>query len=142
MADYVAGKADWMASGMPVEGEAADTTTLQQVARTDVPRFALSDTVADVVARIEGWPAAVVVNDSGVVLGLVRAEVTGLDAQRSVASVMQEGPSTYRADVEPAEASRNMSEQGLPRAPVTRPDGTLIGMVELDDLPPVADPDG
>ena len=133
--DYVAGKADWMAAGLPTEGESASQPRITAVAHTGVPRCDISETVGQVRERIGDWELCVVVTNEGVVLGIVPAEALDLDDARPVSAVMQEGPSTYRPNVGLAELGKHLRSRRVPRVLVTRSDGTLIGLVRLDDLP-------
>ena len=122
--DYVAGKADWMASGLPVDGSTSS-----------VPRCHLDETIGDVRGRIEGWEICVVVNHENVVLGVVTAKSVGtLDDAQRIDTVMREGPSTFRPDVAVAELAAHLRERKVRRALVTRSDGTLIGLVRAADL--------
>ncbi|MGH2771029.1 MAG: CBS domain-containing protein [Actinomycetota bacterium] len=135
MYDYVAGKADWMASGLPTEGTRAEGPRAGGAAVRDVPRLRLEETVGEARARMDdGWELAVVVNDHDVVLGTVRTEVLGMDAGRSVSEIMAEGPSTFRPDVAIAELARRLRRRGMARALVTTSEGVLIGLVRLADL--------
>ncbi|MEW6473838.1 MAG: CBS domain-containing protein [Actinomycetota bacterium] len=133
--DYVAGKADWMAAGLPTEGAQAGAPRITAVARGDVPRCRLDEPIGKVGNRIGEWDVCVVVNDRDVVLGMVRAEALSLDADQSVESVMQEGPPTYRPNLGLAELAGHLRQRALPRVLVTRSDGTLIGLVRLEDVP-------
>src|SRR5207253_8360260 len=77
---YKAGKLDWMAAGLPTEGENAARPRAGTVARKDVPVCSLTDRGGDVPdrARAARWCAAVdvdstrfvpdVVSDGGVVI--------------------------------------------------------------------------
>src|SRR2546422_11382237 len=72
---YKAGKLDWMAAGLPTEGENATRPRAGTVARKDVPVCSVTDRVGDVRdrARAARWDAAVAVDPHGIVLGLLRA---------------------------------------------------------------------
>src|SRR2546422_11206238 len=72
---YKAGKLDWMAAGLPTEGENATRPRAGTVARKDVPVCSVTDRVGDVRdrARAARWDAAVAVDPNGNVLGLLRA---------------------------------------------------------------------
>ena len=133
--DYVAGKADWMAAGLPTEGASAGTRRITDIARGDVPRCELGETVSQVRERMAGWDVCVVVNERDVVLGIVRAEALALEDDRPVSAVMQEGPSTFRPNLGLVELAGHLRKRGLPRVLVTRSDGTLIGLVRLEDIP-------
>jgi hypothetical protein len=133
--DYVAGKADWLAMGLPSEGSGACTARIGDRARTDVPRYRLGERVVDVGVRMAGWEVAAVVDEHGVVLGMLDSEAVADHADRTVAEAMHEGPSTFRPDVGVAELGRHLREQDDSLALVTRSDGTLVGLVRVDDLP-------
>jgi hypothetical protein len=72
--DYVPGKADWFASGLPREGRLASVPTIGEAARRDVPTCAPAEKVGAVRERVQraGWDRCVVVNMERVVLGLLR----------------------------------------------------------------------
>ena len=133
--DYVAGKADWMAAGLPTEGKQAGVPRITEIARPDVPRCRLDEGVGQVRERVGQWDVCVVVNDRDVVLGVVRAEALSVDPGRPVAEVMQEGPVTFRPNLGLAELGAHLRKRGAPRVLVTRSDGTLVGLVRLEDVP-------
>src|SRR5919106_6742537 len=74
--DYVPGKQDWLAAGLPREGRIAGRPRTADVARRDVPTCGLDEPVASVRDRLReaGWEECVVVNEHRVVLGILRAE--------------------------------------------------------------------
>ena len=133
--DYVAGKEDWAAADLPTEGRALGEPRVGRLARRDVPRCRLDETVAAVTARLGDWALGVVVNDDGVVLGVVRAETVRPHGERRVAEVMREGPSTYRPNVPAAELAERLDRAKVPRVLITTSAGRLIGLVQRDDLP-------
>src|SRR6266852_6915356 len=70
--DYAAGKADWASFALPLEGNADSGTRVLHVAATTVPTCHLDELVPDVAARLpDGWDICVVINDPGIVLGLL-----------------------------------------------------------------------
>src|SRR5919199_2317068 len=73
--DYVAGKADWLAYGLPVEGEHAEVLTAGRVARPDVVTCHLRDPVSAILERVELSPYgfALALSDNQVILGRLRA---------------------------------------------------------------------
>src|SRR5438132_1438739 len=97
--DYAAGKADWAAAGLPVEGDEAATPRIGPRAHADVPTCGPDEAVGAVRARLGDWRFCVVVGDNRVVLGLAVEDGLGADDDRRVEEVMREGPSTFRADV-------------------------------------------
>src|SRR5947209_933720 len=119
--DYVDGKVDWMAAGLPTEGTNAQHPRAGDMARKDVPTCGLTETLGDVKARAEakGWSAVVVVNDERVVLGLLRARELAMDAAQPIEKVMRPGPSTSRAYVSVHERLHFMVDHNLTMFTVT-----------------------
>lgn len=72
--DYVEGKADWVARGLPTEGDREDERRIGQLARRDVVTCALDERVGDVRSRVEASPYgfALVVAGDDIVLGRLR----------------------------------------------------------------------
>jgi len=133
--EYKAGKQDWLASGLPVEGRRASEPNLASVMRRDVPRFGLDDRAGAIsdAARAAGWDWAAVVDSRGILLGRVRtADLADPDARAR--DVMEEGPSTYRPNVGLDELLRRMLDHRFDQAFVTDPDGRLRGLVTRRDI--------
>ncbi len=133
--DYVAGEADWFASGLPREGKAAAVLQLGDILRRDVPTCRPGDRVGDVRARLQatGWDVCVIVNERGVVLGVHRHKALEADADAAIESVMNPGPATYRPnlpvrDLLDAMPARDLHGSSL----VTTPRGVLLGTVSRD----------
>ena len=135
MYDYTAGKADWLAAGLPIEGEAAGRATAATVARRDVPTCHLEESLRDVRERVRavGWNACVVVNAERIVMGLLRAEQLGREEDLTVEAAMRPGPSTFRPNVPIAEMAEVMAKHDLPNAPVTTSAGELIALLVRED---------
>jgi hypothetical protein len=133
--DYVAGKVDWLARGLPREG--AKTTELRAVdlARDDAVTCGLEDRIGVVRERVTVSPYdfALVVSRGGVLLGRLRPAAEGADAQ-TAGDVMEPGPSTIRAHAPAAELNERLHRQRLHTAIVTTPDGRLLGVVRRGDL--------
>jgi predicted transcriptional regulator len=129
--DYEAGKNDWMAAGLPIEGENARWPRAGDVARKDVPRTALKERLGEVRDRVKAanWDAAVVVNEDGVVLGLLRATELSKDGELSIEDAMRPGPSTYRPYVAIAELAKTMTEHNVESSPITTSNGKLVGLL-------------
>jgi Mg/Co/Ni transporter MgtE len=77
-----------------------------------------------------GWDASVVVNDSNVVLGILRRKALESDPNKLVGEVMVEGPSTYRPNVSVEKLVSKLDERNFKTAIVTNHRGELIGMFE------------
>ncbi len=133
--DYVAGKADWLASGLPVEGKFADYLRAGNIARTDVPTCRLTDRLGDVRDRTldADQNVCVVVNDDRVVLGRLRGDALRGDPGATVESVMESGPTTTRPD-DPLEAiTERLKDARVGSILVTTSDGRLLGILYRND---------
>lgn len=101
------------------------------MARKDVPVCDLSDRVGDVLerARAAHHEVAVVVDDDGVVLGLLRAKELEKDADLRAEQAMRPGPSTFRPYVPIKQMADYMVEHELDSSPITTSDGKLVGVL-------------
>lgn len=133
--DYAAGKLDWMAAGLPTEGENATKPRAGTVARRDVPLCELGERLGDVADRVAGigWSAVVVVDEQRVVLGLLRAAELAKDPELSIEEAMRPGPSTFRPYVAIKEMADYMTEHKLESSPITTLDGKLVGLLLRED---------
>lgn len=117
--DYVGGKAEPRAGGL---------------ARRNVPTCALDDDLDEVRRRVReaGWDTCFVVTPRRVVLGrLGRRALAGSGG--TVEEAMSEGPSTFRPGAPVEALRRRMDRDGLTSLPVTRADGTLVGLLLRED---------
>jgi Mg/Co/Ni transporter MgtE len=133
--DYVPGKLDWLARGLPREGEKADEPRAVDLARDDAVTCRLSDRVEQIALRVEASPYgfAFVMSDGGVLLGRLRRAALA-DPDATAAQVMESGPSTVRADTPPGELLERLRRQDMRTAVVTDPEGILLGVVRRSDL--------
>jgi predicted transcriptional regulator len=133
--DYVPGKADWFASGLPREGRLASVPTIGDTARRDVPTCAPAEKVDNAWDRVwaAGWDACVVVNKERVVLGLLREKELSSDPGATVERVMRSGPTTFRPDAPVGKMAERMRERGARTVLVTTSDGRLFGLLYRDD---------
>jgi len=127
-----AGKHDWLAAGLPAEGENSAHPRAGDAARKDVPVCAPDDRLGDV-DRTMG--AVVVVNADRVVLGLLRRKELAMDPALRVEDAMLNGPSTFRPYVPVKEVAQYMTEHDLESAPITTSDGKLVGALFRDEAP-------
>lgn len=133
--DYVAGKADWGSSGLPLEGANGSETRAGAHVRTDVPTCGLDDRLQVVCERLEqsGWDTCFVVDDQRVVLGrLGRRAIRGRE-DVSVEEAMIPGPSTIRPSARLPDIVERMRTQNLTNLPVTTSDGRLTGLLSRHD---------
>jgi len=124
------GKHDWLAAGLPTEGENSKHPRVGAVARRDVPVCAPGDRLGSV-DRTRG--AAVVVDADRVVLGLLREKELAGDPDSTVEEAMLNGPSTFRPHVPVKEVAGYMTEHDLDSAPITTSDGKLVGILFRED---------
>jgi predicted transcriptional regulator len=134
--DYVAGKADWLAHGLPTEGEQAQVPRAKDVLRREVVTALPGEPVGGVAARVARSPYgfALVVARDGTLLGRLHKAVLDADPSARADQVMEAGPSTIRPDRPLAELAQRLRRHGLHTAIVTAPDGRLLGAVQRADM--------
>lgn len=119
--DYVAGKVDWIAAGMPsVRADPAQRRALDAADRS--PRTCRPEAV---VATVE--LPVLVVNESGILLG--RVEPGSYGAGATAEDVMQSGPATVRAHEPLDPLLARMEHRRVDEIAVTTPEGRLLGSV-------------
>jgi CBS-domain-containing membrane protein len=134
--DYVAGKSDWLAAGLPIEGELAAVPRAIDAVRRHVPTCRLRDLAADVRRRLkergESW--CVVTNKQGIVFGRVRWNALEKAADTTpVEQIMEAGPTTTRASDPLESLVERLREARVRRILVTTPEGVLLGAVYRED---------
>lgn len=127
--DYEGGKADWLAYGLPYEGDgtvrALDLLQSCLCTPGDEPAGALR-------ARMdsEGFGRAVVVDHGDIVLGSVsRLALEDAPTDSPVQAHMVPSPVTYRPTTTAAELRHQLDHRGVPEALVTTASGRLLGRV-------------
>jgi predicted transcriptional regulator len=133
--DYVGGKADWLANGLPREG-AKTVPFAGELADTDPPTCALHTPVADVRAALDGsrYGFCLVVNERRIVLGRVRrSAINDTEPTATAESAMQPGPSTVRFDEPVAALVQRLAKRDLKTMVVTTPAGCLVGVFHRAD---------
>ena len=133
---YWPGKLDWLAAGLPTEGENSTRPRAGTVARRDVSTCSVEDRVGDVSGDAG---VAVVVDAAGVVVGLLRAKELASEPRARVEDVMLMGPSTFRPYVPIREIADHMKDHDLESSPITTSDGKLAGVLFRDDAVRAAD---
>ena len=133
--DYVAGKLDWMAAGLPTEGSNATHPRAGGVSRKDVPTAKLDERLGAVRQRVQamGWDAAVVINSERVVFGLLRSKELEKDPDLLIEQAMRPGPSTFRPYVSIKAMAEKMTEHKVESSPITTSDGRLVGLLLQKD---------
>jgi rhodanese-related sulfurtransferase/CBS domain-containing protein len=136
--DYAVSKVDYLARGLPREGEKAGETRAADLLRDDVVRCRPEDPIDRVRSEIESSPYgfALVLDEDEIVLGRLRRSALEDTAARTAEDAMEAGPSTIRADTSLEKLRERLEGAGLNFAIVTTPDGVLMGIVCRADLPP------
>jgi len=136
VSDYVGGKADWLAHGLPREGETAHVPYAGELVDRKPPTCGLIDTIGDVAAQLSGsrYGFCLVINTRRIVLGRVRKSVLQAnDAATSAESMMEAGPSTVRPNTPAGELVERLKTRELKTAIITTPDGCLVGIFHRTD---------
>ena len=133
--DYVGGKSDWLAAGLPVEGELANVPRAIDVVKRDVPTCGPFDRIGDVSDQVEAAreDVCIVANDEGIVLGRLRHRALTSDRGKAVHEVMESGPTTTRADAELEGLVQRLHDAGVRSMLITTPEGRLLGVVYRED---------
>ena len=126
---YVAGKIDWLAAGLPTEGNAAGEPRIGSLALRDVPTCHPGQRVGEIKADL-----CVVVNEAGVILGDLRGKALEANPNTPVEEVMNPAPSTYRPYVSVHEMAHHMAKTDSRRVLVSTADGRLVGLLRREDV--------
>jgi predicted transcriptional regulator len=132
--DFVAGKTDWFACGHPREGASADTPwagdlVVEAVTCRTGKRLAEA---AELVSASE-HDFCVVVNEEGIVAGVLRGDALAKDPEAHVEDVLELGPRTIRPSKPVEELLRKRSSQGVKSWIVTTAHGELLGVLRRAD---------
>ena len=116
---------------------------VRQVVRTPAVTCSRTTPISEVAGLMEARDvgSVVVLDEDGAIVGIVtdrdlvvRAMADGRDLQTPVAKVMTENVIWMREDSPVFVAATEMATAGCRRMPVLDPQGTVTGMVSLDDL--------
>ena len=125
--DYVLGKVDWLAAGLPTVRAEPARPRVSLALDTDFPTCAPTDLVAEVAQAVDGGEC-LVLNETGVVLGRLR--IRGDHPERATAEeAMHPGPTTVRANADLVETLQRMHARSVASIVVTTPEGVLLGVV-------------
>ena len=129
--DYVAGKSDWLAAGFERAGTLAAVPTAVDAAEREVPTCRLDEPLEVVRERVRaaGWSVCVVVDERGVVLGLLGREALEGGERGPAEAAMTEGPTTVRPNRPLDELRERMERHDLHHLLVTSSNGRLVGIV-------------
>jgi CBS-domain-containing membrane protein len=127
--DYAAGKADWLAAGLPTVTGGERPRRAADAMETSVATCRPDQVVADIVATSAVGGVWIVINEQRVVLGRLRADGVDPADDRTAAEVMEPGPATVRADAPAAETIERMRSRGAASVIVSSPEGVLLGLL-------------
>jgi rhodanese-related sulfurtransferase len=128
---YTAGKADWLSAGFDTEGTEANKPRLKQILKRNVLTCAPRDRVGVIKNRRPNPnDVCVVLNDRGIVLGLIEGEAWEQDPLKTAAEVMNPAPRTFRPNSDPTEVMKDMRKDDLENVLVTTSDGELLGFIQ------------
>jgi CBS domain-containing protein len=126
--DYTAGKADWLAAGLPTERRPGREPRALDAADRN-PSTCRPDETLGVVAARTGPVSVVVSNDARVVLGLLTRDELQGDPAAIAEEAMQPGPPTVRAHEPLQPLLERMRQRNGAEIIVTTPEGTLLGVL-------------
>jgi CBS domain-containing protein len=132
--DYAPSKADWFACGQPREGRSTEVPWVGDLASDDVPTCSPDERVGDVRERVteRGSDLCVVLNEQRIVIGILRGDALGKDADALAEEAMELGPKTVRPSTPVEELLRRRSSQGVKSWVVTTSHGVLLGLLVRD----------
>jgi rhodanese-related sulfurtransferase len=130
--DYVPGKVDWMAAGLPREGQSAHIPNPGDIAQHTVPTCHFTSSAANAYDRMstEGHNFCVAVDDNSVVVGMVYLDEQANVNGKSVEQVMRPGPTTVRASEPLQPLIQRMEKVQVDAILVTDPEGRLLGLLD------------
>lgn len=131
----MAGKQDWLAYGLPFEGEDISVPRAVDRMRRDAPTCRPTERIGEVRERVRaaGRETCVVVNEQRVVLGLLRERHLDGDPEATAESAMELGPSTSRPHAPLDELREYFAEHDVSTATITTSDGVLLGVLRRAD---------
>lgn len=129
--DYTGSKVEWLAQGLPVEGELHPEDRAGALADPAVPTCGPDDICSDILNG-DDTGLVVVVGRGDVVLGTLRREACSLAVPARVA--MEPGPATVRPSIDRWELAKSMDDDGQDHVLVTTLDGRLIGLLTREAL--------
>lgn len=134
--DYVLGKADWLAHGLPSEGSLADAPTAGSAMRRDVATARLDEPVGEVLLRVQKTRHrfALVLTDDGTLLGRLRRAALEGDPSATAETVMEAGPATIRPNQALDEVADGLRRHDHTTRLVADPSGRLLGVLHRDDV--------
>lgn len=132
--EYAASLADWMAYGLPIEGEEASVARAGAVAKHDFPTCRPDEALADVADRLGEHTLCAVVDDDGVLLGRLLREDIERHRGKTAGEVAHKGPTTFRPDVPVADMAKWFEKRKVDAFIISTPDGKPFGLLYRADV--------
>lgn len=135
--DFAGGKAEWIAHGLPTEGEGPHYPLVGEAARRDVVlECRLGSRLGASRAAIEesGQSYCVVLNDHDILMGRLRRKHLTNGDEVTVEDVMETGPTTVRPTESAAALLERMDAKNVPAVLVTTANGRFVGIARRFDL--------
>jgi CBS domain-containing protein len=128
--DYDAGRKDWQEAGLPTEGTDPRGPIVADATTVDPPTCGPDETVGAARALMGESPQVIVVNGTGVILGVMRKERWEAPDDSAVGDAMRLGPSTVRPGSLLAPLIERMKRKDTNSVLVSDPEGRLIGVLD------------
>jgi CBS domain-containing protein len=136
--DYAPGKVDWLAHGLLAEGTNAGLPTAGTLARQDAATCTLDTSSAEALEAIAAsrYGFALVLSPGGLLLGrLRRSALEAVPADTPIEPILEPGPSTIRPHLTVEDLRQRAQRSDVQTLLVTRPDGTLVGVLRREEIP-------
>lgn len=130
--DYVGGKADWIASGLPTVRSPDSDLRAGDVMETGPPTVLLGQRAGDVAAS--NGRSLIVVNEERIVFGRLLADDAEAHPDATAGELMSPGPTTVRAHETLEPLHERMRAAHVHEVIVSTPEGRLLGVVHLPDM--------
>lgn len=129
--DYVVGKVDWMAAGLPTVRAGDAERRAVDGADRDPPSVAADHRLGGLMGPEDR--GVIVVNEQRIVLGRIPPTRLGEAGDRLAEAVMDVGPTTVRAHEPLDPLLERMARRNVDEIVVTTPEGELLGVVRRSD---------
>jgi len=121
---------DWLAYGLAAEPPEAGVETVMKFLDGNPPTARAQETVGALSLRVHLSDTVLlpVVNERGIVLGLIDRSLDGVESTTPIADLMDPAPTTVRPSVSVESAIKRLKRSNRQAIVVTSSDGQLLGM--------------
>lgn len=130
--DYRLGRKDWQSAALPLEGTDVRANIVADAITHDPPKAHVEESVGLARERLAGGTQVIVVNEEGVVLGVMRKESWDHPDDTLVGDAMRLGPATVRPGSQLAPLVGRMEDKEVESVIVSDAEGLLVGVVTLE----------